>query len=239
MSLLGDIARSSHFLSTGRASPDRGRAWRDHDRRRRYRPGVLSLGLTGGIGSGKSTVSALLEERGAVVVDADRIVRALQQPGEPVFDAMVEEFGDGILAGDGTLDRQAVADIVFNDDDALKRLNAIVHPAVGAAMAEQLAGLAETDEVVVLDIPLLVESGRNDMAALIVVDVDPELAIQRLVEHRGFDESDARARISRQASRQDRLAKADVVLDNSGSLEHLEAQVDDLWRRVVAGDFRS
>ena len=168
---------------------------------------MLTLGLTGGIGSGKSTVSALLEERGAVVVDADRIVRELQQPGEPVFEAMVEAFGDGIVAPD-SLDRQAVADIVFADDDALKRLNAIVHPAVGQRIAERLAELAGTDEVVVLDIPLLVESGRDDMAAVIVVDVDPELAVERLVEHRGFDADDARARIARQVSRDDRLAKA-------------------------------
>ncbi len=198
---------------------------------------MLRLGLTGGIGSGKSTVSALLEERGAVIVDADRIVRELQEPGQPVFQAMVDEFGPGIVAGDGSLDRQAVADIVFGDDDALKRLNAIVHPAVGATMAERLAALEQTDEVVVLDIPLLVESGRDDMAAVIVVDVDPEVAVQRLVEFRGFSETDARARIARQASRDDRLARADVVLDNSGSLDQLRAQVDDLWRRIEAGDF--
>ena len=198
---------------------------------------MLSLGLTGGIGSGKSTVSALLEERGAVVVDADRIVRALQEPGEPVFDAMVEAFGESIVGADGSLDRQAVADIVFGDDDALKTLNGIVHPAVGAAIAERLVELAETDEVVILDIPLLVESGRDDMAAVIVVDVEPDLAVERLVEHRGFSEEDARSRMARQVSREDRLAKADVVLDNSGTLEHLEAQVDALWERIDAGEF--
>ena len=198
---------------------------------------MLTLGLTGGIGSGKSTVSALLEERGAVVVDADRIVRELQQPGEPVFEAMVEAFGDGIVAPDGSLDRQAVADIVFADDDALKRLNAIVHPAVGQRIAERLAELAGTDEVVVLDIPLLVESGRDDMAAVIVVDVDPELAVERLVEHRGFDADDARARIARQVSRDDRLAKADVVLDNSGDVDALRQQVDELWAKIEAGEF--
>lgn len=198
---------------------------------------MLSLGLTGGIGSGKSTVSAMLEERGAVVVDADRIVRALQEPGEPVFEAMVEAFGTGVVAEDGTLDRQAVADIVFGDDEALKTLNGIVHPAVGAAIAERLVELAETDEVVILDIPLLVESGRDDMAAVIVVDVDPDLAVERLVEHRGFSEEDARSRMSRQVSREDRLAKADVVVDNSGSLDHLRAQVDDLWGRIQAGEW--
>lgn len=198
---------------------------------------MLSLGLTGGIGSGKSTVSALLEERGAVVVDADRIVRSLQEPGEPVFEAMCEAFGPSIVADDGSLDRQAVADLVFGDDEALKTLNGIVHPAVGAAIAERLVELAETDEVVILDIPLLVESGRDDMAAVIVVDVDPEIALQRLVEHRGFSEEDARSRMARQVSREDRLAKADVVLDNSGTLEHLETQVDALWARIETGEF--
>ena len=198
---------------------------------------MLQLGLTGGIGSGKSTVSAMLEERGAVLIDADRIVRALQEPGQPVFEAMVDAFGGGIVAADGTLDRQAVADIVFADAEALTRLNAIVHPAVGAAMAERLAGLAGTDAVVVLDIPLLVESGRDDMAAIVVVDVDPDVAVERLVQHRGFSEADARARIARQASREERLAKADVVIDNSGDLPSLRAQVDELWRRVEAGEF--
>ena len=197
---------------------------------------MLRLGLTGGIGSGKSTVSALLEERGAVVVDADRIVRELQQPGQPVFDAMVEAFGESIVAEDGTLDRQAVADIVFGDDEALRRLNAIVHPAVGARIAERLEELEGTDDVVVLDIPLLVESGRDDMAAVIVVDVDPEIAVRRLVEHRGLSEEDARARMARQASRDERLAKADVVLDNSGDLDSLRSQVGALWRRIEAGE---
>lgn len=198
---------------------------------------MLSLGLTGGIGSGKSTVSAMLEERGATVVDADRIVRALQEPGEPVFEAMVEAFGPSIVAADGTLDRQAVADIVFGDDDALKTLNGIVHPAVGAAIADRLVELAETDDVVIMDIPLLVESGRDDMAAVIVVDVDPGLAVERLVEHRGFSEEDARSRMARQVSREDRLAKADVVIDNSGTLEHLREQIDRLWDRIEAGEF--
>jgi dephospho-CoA kinase len=147
---------------------------------------VLVFGLTGGIGSGKSTVSSLLEAKGAVIIDADRVVRELQQPGEPVFEAMVEAFGEGIVAADGTLDRQAVADLVFGDDEKLQELNGIVHPAVGVRMAEQLAALADTDRVVILDVPLLVEKGSYDTAATIVVDVDPDLAVQRLVEHRGF-----------------------------------------------------
>lgn len=200
-------------------------------------PIVVRMGLTGGIGSGKSTVSSMLEERGAVVVDADRIVRQLQAPGEAVFDAMVEEFGVGIVATDGTLDRQAVADIVFDDDEALARLNAIVHPAVGQRIAERLVELAEGDEVVILDIPLLVESGRDDLDGVIVVDLDPATAVDRLVADRGFSREDAEARMARQASREERLAKADVVLDNSGTVAELRDQVDDLWRRITSGDF--
>lgn len=198
---------------------------------------MQQLGLTGGIGSGKSTVSERLESHGAVIVDADRIVRELQEPGQPVFEAMVEEFGDGIVADDGTLDRPAVAALVFDDADALAKLNAIVHPAVGAEMMRQIQELADTDKVVVLDIPLLVESGRDDLAALVVVDVDPELSLQRLVENRGFSEEDARSRMARQVSREDRVAKADVVIDNSGDLDALHAQVDALWERIQAGEF--
>jgi dephospho-CoA kinase len=195
---------------------------------------VLLIGLTGGIGSGKSTVSGLLAERGAVVIDADAITRELQQPGTPVLAAMVERFGDGILAPDGTLDRQAVADIVFADSDALADLGKIVHPAVGAEIARRLQQEADTDHVVVLDVPLLVESGRDDMAALVVVDVDPEIAVRRLVEQRGMREDDARARMARQASREERRAKADVVIDNSGSLDDLRDAVRDAWPRLLA-----
>jgi dephospho-CoA kinase len=195
---------------------------------------VLLIGLTGGIGSGKSTVSALLAERGAVVIDADRITRELQEPGTSVFEAMVERFGPGIVAADGTLDRQAVADVVFSDAQALQALNAIVHPAVGAEIARRLEAEAGTDRVVILDVPLLVESGRDDLAALVVVDVDPEIALQRLVEQRGMREDDARARMARQASREDRLARADEVIDNSGSLDDLATQVDALWARLEA-----
>lgn len=187
------------------------------------------VGLTGGIGAGKSTVSAALAAKGAVVIDADAITREVQEPGTPVFDAMVERFGPGIVAEDGGLDRQAVADIVFPDPAALADLNAIVHPAVGAALAERLAAQVGTDHVVILDVPLLVESGRDDMAGTIVVDVDPETAVRRLVEHRGFSEADARARISRQANREERLAKADFVIDNEGELDALAPQIDACW----------
>lgn len=195
---------------------------------------MLLIGLTGGIGSGKSTVSALLARRGAVVIDADAITRELQQPGTPVVAAMVERFGAEILDADGSLDRQAVADIVFADADALADLNRIVHPAVGVEIAERLQREADTDHIVILDVPLLVESGRDDMAALVVVDVDPEVAVARLVEHRGMRADDARARMARQASREERRAKADLVIDNSGSLADLEDAVEGAWPSLLA-----
>lgn len=194
---------------------------------------MLVIGLTGGIGSGKSTVSALLAAKGAVVVDADAIVREVQQPGTPVFAAMVERFGPGIVAADGSLDRAAVADLVFGDANALADLNAIVHPAVGAEIARRMEALAATDEVVVLDVPLLVESkNAYPVAGLLVVDVDPEVAVRRLVEHRGMREADVRARMARQAGRDERLARADRVVDNSGTLDDLAAQVDAAWKWI-------
>ncbi|MEC9467380.1 MAG: dephospho-CoA kinase [Actinomycetota bacterium] len=190
---------------------------------------MLEIGLTGGIGSGKSTVAAILVERGAVLLDADAIVRELQEPGTPVFAAMVDRWGDAIVSVAGTLDRQAVADRVFGDADELKALNAIVHPAVGDEMTRRREELAGTDATVILDIPLLVESGHDGLGGIIVVDVDPEVAVERLVAHRGFAAQDARDRIARQASRDNRLARADLVVDNSGSLEDLEAEVDRAW----------
>jgi dephospho-CoA kinase len=196
---------------------------------------VLVVGLTGGIGSGKSTVSALLSAKGAVVVDADAVVHDLQRPGTAVFEAMVDRFGNGIVAADGSLDRSAVADIVFNDPDALADLNGIVHPAVGAEIVRRMDELSTTDAVVVLDVPLMVESARGyPVAGLIVVDVDPDVAVRRLVEKRGMREDDARARIARQASREERRARADVVIENSGSLDDLAAQVDRAWRWIEA-----
>lgn len=194
---------------------------------------MRTIGLTGGIGSGKSSVSALLAAKGAVVIDADAITREVQEPGTEVFAAMVERFGPGIVAADGTLDRPAVAEIVFNDPEALQDLNGIVHPAVGAETTRRLLEQADTDNLVILDIPLLVESaGKRDVAGIVVVDVDPEVAIRRLVAHRGFREEDARARMARQATREERLAKADLVIDNSGTLEDLERSVDELWPRI-------
>ena len=194
---------------------------------------MLLVGLTGGIGSGKSSVSSRLAARGAVVIDADAIVREVQAPGTPVLAAMIERFGPQILQADGTLDRQAVADIVFTDSAALADLNAIVHPAVSAEIARRLEAEAATDHVVILDVPLLVESGRSDLAGMIVVDLDPDVAVERLVAHRGFSPEDARARIARQASREERLAKADVVIDNSGGLDDLDGEVDRAWTWIL------
>ena len=185
---------------------------------------MLVVGLTGGIGSGKSTVSALLAEHGAVVVDADRIARDVVEPGGPAHDALVARFG--------TTDRPAIASIVFDDPSALADLNAIVHPAVGAEIVRRLAEHADTDDTVVLDLPLLVETGGRDrypVAAVIVVDAAVEVAVERLVQQRGMAESDARARIAAQATREERRAAADFVIDNGGSLEQLREEVDRCW----------
>lgn len=189
---------------------------------------MLVVGLTGGIGSGKSTVASLLAERGAVVVDADRIAREVVAPGGPAHDAVVARFG--------TTDRPAIASIVFADPQARADLNAIVHPAVGFEIAKRLGEHADTDHVVVLDIPLLVEVGRDryPVAAVVVVDAPVEVALERLVQQRGMDEADARARIAAQATREERLAAADFVIDNSGSVERLREEVDRCWTWVRA-----
>jgi dephospho-CoA kinase len=190
---------------------------------------MILVGLTGGIGSGKSTVSALLAGKGAVVVDADAITRELQQPGQPVLAAIVSRFGTDVLGADGSLDRARLAGIVFTDPAALKELNDIVHPAVGAEIARRVEAERPTDHVVVLDIPLLVEGGRYRAAGLLVVDTPVDVAVARLVEYRGMDEADVRARIGRQATREQRLAVADRVIDNSGDPVSLAAQVDEAW----------
>jgi dephospho-CoA kinase len=200
---------------------------------------VLRIGLTGGIGSGKSTVSAALADRGAVVIDADAVVRELQEPGQPVLEAMVERFGTGILRPDGALDRQAVADVVFHDDEALADLNAIVHPAVGAEIMRRIEVEEGTEHVVVLDVPLLVENEAFEVAAVVVVDTDPEVAVRRLVEHRGFDQADARARIARQASREQRLARADFVIPNDGDLGELAGHIERCWAFIEGLAHRS
>jgi dephospho-CoA kinase len=193
---------------------------------------VLNIGLTGGIGSGKSTVSALLAERGAVVVDADRIARDLVEPGTPGLAAVVAAFGDGVVGPDGALDRPALAAVVFADPEARARLDAIVHPLVRARAAE-LAAAAPADAVVVHDIPLLVETGQAARFDLVlVVRADQEVRVARLVQ-RGLPEDDARARIAAQATDEQRAAVADVVLDNSGTREELASQVDRFWTRRI------
>ncbi|MEY4158650.1 MAG: dephospho-CoA kinase [Actinomycetota bacterium] len=191
---------------------------------------MILVGLTGGIGSGKSTVSALLAERGAIVIDADRITRELQAPGSPVLAEIADAFGPTVIDSKGELDRPALAALVFGDSDALGRLNKIVHPAVGREMAARLEAQRETDNVVVLDIPLLVENPREGLCGTVVVDLPVEIAVERLVTHRNMDRADAEARIARQATREARVAIADRIIDNSGDLASLETQVDEAWQ---------
>ena len=190
---------------------------------------MLLLGLTGGIGSGKSTVSAEFARRGAIVIDADLVVRELQSPGGAVLAAMIEHFGDTILATDGTLNRQAVADIVFNDPEQLKALNAIVHPRVGEEIDGRIEAQRESDNVVILDVPLLVESKAYETEGIIVVDTDPEIAVQRLVEFRGFNADDARARMKLQATREERRAVAAFIVPNDGTQEDLMTHIEECW----------
>lgn len=193
---------------------------------------MLRIGLTGGIGSGKSTVATLLADRGAVVIDADRIAREVVEPGTPGLAAVVEAFGDGVLAADGSLDRPALAAVVFTDPAARARLDGIVHPLV-RDRAVQLAAAAPPDAVLVNDVPLLVETGQAGSYDLVVV-VETEMAtrLARLVD-RGLPEDDARARIAAQASDEQRRAVADVVLDNSGTREQLAEQVARFWTERV------
>lgn len=189
------------------------------------------VALTGGIGSGKSSVSERLAARGAVIIDSDLLVRGLQEPGQPVFRAMVERWGQKIVSDDGTLDRPAVAQIVFGDEAELEAINAIVHPAVkDETRAMVTAAAADGAAVVILDIPLLAETrNRHGASAVVVVDCPTEVAVERLMTFRGFDKADAEARMAAQASRQDRLDLADFVVDNHGSLEGLEAEVERCW----------
>ena len=190
---------------------------------------MILVGLTGGIGSGKSTVSQLLRERGAVVIDADAIVHELQQPGQPLLQELADAFGSDILDSDGRLDRAALAAKAFADAATLERLNKIVHPAVGKEMAARLEAQRDTDNVVVLDIPLLVENPREGLCGTLVVDIPTELAVERLVQYRNMAQHDAEARIAKQASREDRRSIADRVIDNSGDMAALEQQVGDAW----------
>jgi dephospho-CoA kinase len=198
---------------------------------------VLCIGLTGGIGSGKSTVSRLLAARGALIVDADRIAREVVEPGTQGLAAVVEAFGERVLAADGSLDRPALAAVVFSDPEARSRLDAIVHPLVRRRSAE-LVAQAPADAVVVNDVPLLVETGQaSSYDVVLVVEAGPDTRVARLVQ-RGLTADDARARIAAQATDEQRRAVADVVLDNSGTTDELAAQVDRFWAERVAPAIR-
>lgn len=190
---------------------------------------MIIVGLTGGIGSGKSTVSAMLAAKGAVIVDADAITRELQVAGSPLLDALSERFGHGIISADGSLDRPALAAIIFSDKQALADANAIIHPPVIAEMRRRTDEARAGGRIVVMDSPLLAEIPRKGLSGTVVVDLPTEEQVRRLVELRGMAEDDARARIANQATREKRLAIADRVVDNSGTLDELTRLVDEVW----------
>ena len=195
---------------------------------------MITVGLTGGIGSGKSEVARLLAEHGAVVVDADALAREAVEPGTPGLAAVVAEFGTEVLAEDGRLDRARLGGIVFADPARRAALEAIVHPYVGRRSAELMAA-APPDAVVVYDVPLLVEKSlQGHYDVVVVVDVDEETQIRRLLAAREMTEAEVRARITAQASRAERLAVADVVVDNEGDLDSLRARVAEVWKELRA-----
>ncbi|MER7711976.1 dephospho-CoA kinase [Streptomyces werraensis] len=194
---------------------------------------MLTVGLTGGIGAGKSEVSRLLVDCGAVLIDADRIAREVVQPGTPGLAAVVKAFGEEILTEDGSLDRPRFGALVFNDPEKLATLNSIVHPLVGARSRE-LEEAAPDDAVVVHDVPLLTENGLAPLYdVVIVVDASPDTQLDRLVRLRGMSEEDARARMAAQATREQRRAIADVVIDNDVPLDALERRVREVWADLV------
>ncbi|GHH02814.1 dephospho-CoA kinase [Streptomyces lanatus] len=194
---------------------------------------MLKVGLTGGIGAGKSEVSRLLVEHGAVLIDADRIAREVVAPGTPGLAAVVEAFGEGVLADDGSLDRPRLGSIVFADPDRLAVLNSILHPLVGARSRELEEAAAE-DAVVIHDVPLLTENGLAPLYDIVVVvDASAETQLDRLVRLRGMTEEDARARMAAQATREARLEIADIVIDNDVPLEELQRRVKDVWDELV------
>lgn len=195
---------------------------------------MLKIGLTGGIGSGKSTVSKKLDELGAFVVDADKIAREIVEPGEPALAELAEEF-DGILNEDGTLNRQELARQAFASREATKKLNSITHPRIRERTDELFhEAELEGERVLVYDMPLLIENGEADRVDhVLVVDAPDDVRVKRLTQYRNLDETDARARIDAQIDRETRLAVADTVLDNSGDLEELMEQVESFWDEVV------
>jgi dephospho-CoA kinase len=198
---------------------------------------MLLVALTGGIASGKSTVARRLQEHGAVIVDADQVAREVVEPGEPALARIAEEFGPGVIAADGSLDRAALGAIVFNDPEGRQKLNAITHPAVLERSRERFAAAAEADPdaIVVYDIPLLVEAGRVDEFDLrVVVHASTETRVRRMIELRGMTREEALHRINSQATDTDRFAIADVVIDADGTLEQTLEQTDALWENLRA-----
>lgn len=193
---------------------------------------MITVGLTGGIGSGKSTVAAMLVAKGAFLVDADVLARKVVEPGTIGLRKVVERFGAGVVLSDGSMDRRALAGLVFDDPAALSDLNAIVHPLVSEAMLQQVASHAGTDDVVILDIPLLVEAGgpaRYGVDGVLVVDAPEDVALARLVRERGMTESEAEKRIAAQAPRVDRIREADFLIMNMGSFAELEEMAARAW----------
>jgi dephospho-CoA kinase len=197
---------------------------------------MLAVGLTGGIGSGKSAVADMLVERGAILIDADQVARDVVAPGGPAYQPLIDRFGQGIVAADGTIDRPALANIAFADEETRLALNAITHPAIGIRMIEMRDALADTDHIVVLAIPLLTALHRETVKLhkVVVVDTPTDIALERLLSQRGFDKADAEARIRSQISREERVKEADYVLDNSGDRAALEREVADLWDWLLA-----
>lgn len=193
---------------------------------------MLRVGLTGGIGSGKSTVGALLAKHGALVIDADTLAREVVAPGTAGLADVLIAFGPGVVEADGALDRAALAQRVFDDPAARQQLEAIIHPRVRARAAE-IESRADDDAIVIHDIPLLVETGQADrFDIIVVVDCPADVQLNRLISQRGMTRSEAQSRIAAQASREERLAAADHVIDNAGSLERLQVAADQLWRTL-------
>jgi dephospho-CoA kinase len=192
---------------------------------------MLAVGLTGGIGSGKSAVADLLVARGAVLIDADQVARDVVAPGGPAYQPLIDHFGRRILDTDGTIDRKALAAVAFADEETRQELNAITHPAIGIAMIEARDALEGTDDIVILAIPLLTAVHRETVKLdrVVVVDCPTDVALERLLTQRGFDRADAEARIRSQVSREERTKEADYVLDNSGDRSALESAVGELW----------
>lgn len=196
---------------------------------------VMLIGLTGGIGAGKSTVAQLFEERGVPIVDADAIARDVVKPGQPALAELVEYFGDTILGADGELNRGKLAEVAFADAESHEALNAIMHPAISAETSKRIDALRGDHPVIVHDVPLLVEAGlAGNYDLTVLVDTPAEVRLQRLTELRGMDPEDAKKRIAAQATDEQRRAVCDVALDNSGDIEHLRAQFEQMWERFIS-----